>query len=135
MSMQPNTQLPPCITLARHTRRSSPVIRRYARAVRKTRLGLDTVDANLALGLPVDARDYAVGAHILLDLGVRRIRLITNNPDKQAALAGAGVAVVGRVAVGASINSRNVTYLRTKQARMGHALDFHSCDAASVVSE
>jgi 3,4-dihydroxy 2-butanone 4-phosphate synthase / GTP cyclohydrolase II len=99
------------------------------------RLGLDTVDANLALGLPVDARDYAVGAHILLDLGVRRIRLITNNPDKQAALAGAGVAVVGRVAVGASINSLNVTYLRTKQARMGHALDFHSCDAASVVSE
>ncbi len=87
------------------------------------RLGLDTVDANLELGLPVDTRDYAVGAQILLDLGVRRVRLITNNPDKSAALTGHGIEVTERVALDSRVNAHNVTYLRTKRERMGHAID------------
>jgi 3,4-dihydroxy 2-butanone 4-phosphate synthase / GTP cyclohydrolase II len=96
------------------------------------RLGLDTVDANIALGLPVDARDYAIGAHVLIDLGVRRVRLITNNPDKQAALTRAGLTVVERVALEADLRPSTVTYLRTKQLRMGHAIDLRPFDDAPV---
>ena len=95
------------------------------------RLALDTVDANLALGLPVDVRDYSTAAHILLDLGVRTVRLMTNNPDKQDALDHAGVTVVGRVALDAAVTARNVTYLRTKKERMGHAIDLRARDGAS----
>jgi GTP cyclohydrolase II/3,4-dihydroxy 2-butanone 4-phosphate synthase/GTP cyclohydrolase II len=86
------------------------------------RLGLDTVDANLRLGLPVDDRDYAVGAHILADLGVRRVRLITNNPDKVAALEEHGLTVVERVRMDTRTNPHNVSYLRTKRERMGHSI-------------
>jgi 3,4-dihydroxy 2-butanone 4-phosphate synthase / GTP cyclohydrolase II len=96
------------------------------------RLGLDTVDANLALGLPVDVRDYAIGAHVLIDLGVRRVRLMTNNPDKQLALAAAGLTVVGRVALDADVTPHNVTYLRTKKDRMGHAIEFGSGDGVAA---
>ena len=96
------------------------------------RLGLDTVDANLELGLPVDTRDYAVGARILLDLGVRRVRLITNNPDKSAALAEYGIEVSGRVALDARANAHNVTYLRTKRERMGHTIDLAPADPPTV---
>jgi len=86
-------------------------------------LGLDTVDANLHLGLPVDGRDYGVAAEILYDLGVRRLRLVTNNPDKSAGLAAAGLSVVDRIALPSRPGRHNIDYLRTKRDRMGHLLD------------
>lgn len=84
--------------------------------------GHDTVDANLALGLPVDSRTYGVAAQILVDLGVRRIRLLTNNPEKLAGLAGYGLTEVARVPLPVSPNPENVRYLETKRARLGHLL-------------
>lgn len=84
--------------------------------------GRDTVDANLDLGLPVDAREYWQAASILRDLGVERIRLITNNPDKTAALEEHGITVVERVARPAQVNQHNLGYLRTKERRMGHKI-------------
>jgi 3,4-dihydroxy 2-butanone 4-phosphate synthase/GTP cyclohydrolase II len=84
--------------------------------------GHDTVDANLELGLPVDARDYGVGARILEDLGVRSIRLITNNPRKSAGLEAYGVTVADRVASYIAPTPENEHYLRTKRERMGHEL-------------
>jgi GTP cyclohydrolase II len=86
--------------------------------------GLDTVDANLALGLPVDRRDYAAAAHILLSLGLRQVRLLTNNPAKSAALEKHGVQVVERVPLEVPPNPVNLEYLRTKADRMGHLLAF-----------
>ncbi len=85
--------------------------------------GRDTVDANLELGLPADARDYGIGAQILTDLGVRRVRLLTNNPAKRAGLERYGVTVVGRVPLMVRANRENLAYLRTKRDRMGHQLD------------
>jgi 3,4-dihydroxy 2-butanone 4-phosphate synthase/GTP cyclohydrolase II len=85
--------------------------------------GRDTVDANLDLGLPADARDYGTGAQILYDLGVRSMRLLTNNPDKRAGLEGYGLSVVGRVPLPVRPHPENVRYLRTKRDRMGHLLD------------
>ncbi len=84
--------------------------------------GLDTVDANLALGLPVDSRDYGTGAQILADLGVGKIRLMTNNPRKFAALAGYGLTIVERVPLKVEPNPANRRYLETKQTRLGHLL-------------
>lgn len=84
--------------------------------------GLDTVDANLALGLPEDARDYRVAAHMLLDLGVHSVRLLTNNPDKIAGLRLHGVEVVERIPMEIAPNAVNLSYLRTKHDRMGHLL-------------
>ncbi|MFG1926163.1 bifunctional 3,4-dihydroxy-2-butanone-4-phosphate synthase/GTP cyclohydrolase II [Cryptosporangium sp. NPDC048952] len=84
--------------------------------------GSDTVDANLELGLPVDARDYAIGAQILLDLGVRSVRLLTNNPAKQASLESYGLQVSGRVTLPAHAHPENVRYLTTKRDRMGHEI-------------
>jgi 3,4-dihydroxy 2-butanone 4-phosphate synthase/GTP cyclohydrolase II len=84
--------------------------------------GHDTVDANLHLGLPVDARDYGVGARILADLGVRSVRLITNNPGKCAGLEAYGMTVAARVPSYISPSPENEHYLRTKRERMGHAL-------------
>ncbi len=84
--------------------------------------GADTVDANLALGLPADARDYGIGAQILVDLGVKSMRLLTNNPDKRAGLEGYGLTVVGRVPLPARTSPQNLRYLRTKRDRMGHDL-------------
>jgi 3,4-dihydroxy 2-butanone 4-phosphate synthase/GTP cyclohydrolase II len=86
-------------------------------------LGRDTVDANLELGLPADARDYGTGAQILYDLGVRSMRLLTNNPAKRAGLEGYGLTVVGRVGMPSRPHPENVRYLRTKRDRMGHLLD------------
>jgi GTP cyclohydrolase II len=86
--------------------------------------GLDTVDANLALGLPVDRREYASAAAILRELGLRRVRLLTNNPLKSAALEQHGVEVVERVPLAVRPNSVNRRYLRTKADRMGHLLAF-----------
>ncbi|MDQ3763922.1 MAG: bifunctional 3,4-dihydroxy-2-butanone-4-phosphate synthase/GTP cyclohydrolase II [Actinomycetota bacterium] len=84
--------------------------------------GADTVDANLALGMPADARDYGTGAQILLELGVRSMRLLTNNPTKRAALEGYGLKIVDRVALPVRPNPENLYYLRTKRDRMGHDL-------------
>ncbi len=85
--------------------------------------GQDTVDANSALGLPVDSREYGVGAAILADLGIRRLRLITNNPHKYIGLAGFDLGIVGRVRTAGGITSDNLTYLRTKRDRLGHDLE------------
>ncbi|MFF3860914.1 bifunctional 3,4-dihydroxy-2-butanone-4-phosphate synthase/GTP cyclohydrolase II [Streptomyces sp. NPDC002209] len=84
--------------------------------------GRDTLDANLELGLPADARDYAAGAQILADLGVRSVRLLTNNPDKSEALVRHGIAVNDRVAMPMEAGEHNLRYLRTKRDRMGHDL-------------
>jgi GTP cyclohydrolase II len=86
--------------------------------------GLDTVDANLALGLPVDRRDYAAAAHVLRSLGLRQVRLLTNNPLKSAALERYGVQVAERVPLTVPPNPVNRHYLRTKADRMGHLLAF-----------
>lgn len=86
--------------------------------------GQDTVEANLALGLPVDSRDYQVAAHILGDLGVKSIRLMTNNPRKMNKLGDYGVQVVERVPVLTAHTPHNIAYLRTKQQKLGHMLDF-----------
>jgi 3,4-dihydroxy 2-butanone 4-phosphate synthase/GTP cyclohydrolase II len=82
--------------------------------------GLDTVEANHALGLPEDARDYRVAAEMLLDLGVRRINLLTNNPAKIEGLGRHGVEVVERVPLRVLAKPSNVGYLRTKREKMGH---------------
>ncbi len=84
--------------------------------------GLDTVDANLALGLPVDRRDYAAAARVLRNLGLSQVRLLTNNPLKQAALERHGIMVVERVPLAMAPNPINQQYLRTKADRMGHLL-------------
>jgi len=83
----------------------------------------DTVDANLELGLPVDTRDYGTGASILSDLHVRRLRLITNNPDKSSGLEGLDLTLIGRVPMPTPVGPENIAYLRTKRDRMGHVLD------------
>jgi 3,4-dihydroxy 2-butanone 4-phosphate synthase/GTP cyclohydrolase II len=82
--------------------------------------GLDTVDANTALGLPVDQRDYGIGAQILTDLGVKTIHLMTNNPHKYRGLSGFGLDITERIPLHAGVNPDNVAYLRTKRERMGH---------------
>lgn len=84
--------------------------------------GADTVDANLALGMPADARDYGTGAQILIDLGVRSMRLLSNNPTKRAGLEGYGLRIVGRLPLPVRPNAENLRYLRTKRDRMGHDL-------------
>jgi len=84
--------------------------------------GADTVDANLRLGLPADARDYGTGASILVDLGLRSVRLLTNNPVKRAALSGFGLVLVGREPLEVAPNARNAAYLSTKAERFGHEL-------------
>ena len=84
--------------------------------------GLDTLEANLALGLPVDSREYAVAGEVLRDLGVRSVRLMTNNPAKSRGLRDCGIAVTGRVPVLVPPHAGNVDYLRTKRDRMDHLL-------------
>ncbi len=84
--------------------------------------GLDTVEANTALGFLPDERDYGTGAQILHDLGVRRLRLLTNNPSKQYSLAGYGLEIVERVPLEISPNVENEDYLRAKREKMGHLL-------------
>ncbi|MEY3806190.1 MAG: hypothetical protein RIR69_1002 [Actinomycetota bacterium] len=85
--------------------------------------GLDTVDANVELGLPVDSREYGIGAQILADLGVREIRLMTNNPAKYGGLGGYGLTVVERVPLQTIPTPENEAYLRTKAERMGHLMN------------
>lgn len=85
--------------------------------------GLDTVDANLKLGFPADLRDYGIGAQILKDLGVTKIRLLTNNPRKIKGLEGHGLEVVERVPIQMEAGENNSRYLQTKRAKLGHMLN------------
>lgn len=85
--------------------------------------GLDTVEANLKLGFKPDLRDYGIGAQILVDLGVRKMRLITNNPKKIIGLEGYGLKVVERVPVEVSPHDKNIVYLQTKKKKLGHMLE------------
>ncbi|MEV4427109.1 bifunctional 3,4-dihydroxy-2-butanone-4-phosphate synthase/GTP cyclohydrolase II [Streptomyces sp. R-07] len=94
--------------------------------------GRDTLDANLELGLPADARDYAAGAQILGDLGVRSLRLMTNNPDKIDALTRHGLRVEGREPMPVQAGEHNLRYLRTKRDRMGHDLPWLDGSPAST---
>ena len=84
--------------------------------------GSDTVEANLELGLPVDSREYGIGAQILAQLGVQKLRVLTNNPAKYSGLAGYGLEVVDRVPLLTSPRQQNIAYLRTKEERLGHLL-------------
>ncbi|GHH15227.1 bifunctional 3,4-dihydroxy-2-butanone-4-phosphate synthase/GTP cyclohydrolase II [Streptomyces rubradiris] len=94
--------------------------------------GHDTLDANLELGLPADARDYGAGARILADLGVREVRLMTNNPDKTDALRRHGIEVTGREPMPVQAGEHNLRYLRTKRDRMGHDLPWLDTSAVSA---
>jgi 3,4-dihydroxy 2-butanone 4-phosphate synthase/GTP cyclohydrolase II len=87
--------------------------------------GFDTVDANTELGLPIDSREYGIGAQILADLGVRELKLMTNNPAKYGGLGGYGLTVVERVSLNTIPTPENEAYLRTKRERMGHHIDMH----------
>ena len=92
------------------------------KAYRLQEEGLDTVDANLALGLPADLRDYGIGAQILVDLGLSSIRLLTNNPKKISGLAGYGLSITDQIPIEHAPNAHNVAYMRTKAVRMDHTL-------------
>ncbi|KOT50724.1 MULTISPECIES: bifunctional 3,4-dihydroxy-2-butanone-4-phosphate synthase/GTP cyclohydrolase II [Streptomyces] len=94
--------------------------------------GRDTLDANLELGLPADARDYGAGAQVLADLGVRSLRLMTNNPEKTEALVRHGLKVTGREPMPVQAGEHNLRYLRTKRDRMGHDLPWLDAERASA---
>ncbi|MFF6786755.1 bifunctional 3,4-dihydroxy-2-butanone-4-phosphate synthase/GTP cyclohydrolase II [Streptomyces sp. NPDC012510] len=102
------------------------------RAYELQELGRDTLDANLELGLPADARDYGAGAQILRDLGVRSLRLMTNNPEKTDALVRHGLTVVDREPMPVRAGEHNLRYLRTKRDRMGHDLPWLDTVPAST---
>ena len=90
--------------------------------------GLDTVEANEALGLPVDRREYGIGMQILVDLGVQRMRLMTNNPIKRSGLDGFGLEIMERLPIEIAPNPHNADYLRTKREKMGHLLEATESD-------
>ncbi|MFM7902450.1 MAG: GTP cyclohydrolase II, partial [Bacteroidota bacterium] len=92
------------------------------KAYKLQEMGRDTVEANLELGFSMDERDYGVGAQILRDLGVRKMRLMTNNPTKRAGLVGYGLEIVENVPIEIVSNSHNRLYLETKRDKMGHSL-------------
>ncbi|MCA1833301.1 MAG: bifunctional 3,4-dihydroxy-2-butanone-4-phosphate synthase/GTP cyclohydrolase II [Actinobacteria bacterium] len=94
------------------------------RAYQLQEQGRDTVEANLELGFAADPRDYGVGAQILVDVGVRSMRLLTNNPTKRAGLEGYGLTISERVPIQTSTTVHNISYLRTKKTKLGHLLDF-----------
>ncbi|WP_338874580.1 bifunctional 3,4-dihydroxy-2-butanone-4-phosphate synthase/GTP cyclohydrolase II [Spirosoma sp. SC4-14] len=92
------------------------------KAYKLQEMGRDTVEANIELGLPMDARDYGIGAQILRDLGVRKLRLLSNNPKKRAGLMGYGLEIVETLPIEMPSNPHNVRYLRTKRDKMGHTI-------------
>jgi 3,4-dihydroxy 2-butanone 4-phosphate synthase/GTP cyclohydrolase II len=92
------------------------------RAYKLQEEGLDTVDANLRLGLPADLRDYGIGAQILVDLGLSSIRILTNNPKKISGMSGYGLSVTDQIPIQHPPNEHNEDYLRTKRDRLGHTL-------------
>jgi 3,4-dihydroxy 2-butanone 4-phosphate synthase/GTP cyclohydrolase II len=92
------------------------------RAYRLQDQGLDTVEANQALGLPADLREYGIGAQILHYLGVRRMRILTNNPKKLHGLAGYGLELVDQIPLQTTPNPNNAKYLETKRSKLGHWL-------------
>jgi 3,4-dihydroxy 2-butanone 4-phosphate synthase/GTP cyclohydrolase II len=93
------------------------------RAYKLQEEGKDTVEANLELGFPADLRDYGVGAQILADLGIKEVRLLTNNPRKIVGLEGYGLEVVDRVPIEMPLKPENIRYMTTKKSKMGHLLD------------
>lgn len=93
--------------------------------------GRDTVEANEELGLPVDSREYGIGAQILRDIGVRTMRLMTNNPAKYVGLKGYGLAIVGRVPLLTPLTAENRRYLETKRSKMGHVYGHEDSDSAA----
>jgi 3,4-dihydroxy 2-butanone 4-phosphate synthase / GTP cyclohydrolase II len=96
--------------------------------------GLDTVEANHRLGFPADMRDYGIGAQILYDLGVRKMRLMTNNPSKRAGLDGYGLEIVERVPLHTLPNPNNRRYMDTKRDKMGHLIEELTADGADTVA-
>jgi 3,4-dihydroxy 2-butanone 4-phosphate synthase/GTP cyclohydrolase II len=88
--------------------------------------GFDTVDANLELGFGMDERDYGVGAQILRDLGVSKIKLMSNNPKKRAGLLGYGLEIIDNISIEVPSNKHNASYLKTKKDKMGHNLKLGS---------
>ena len=97
--------------------------------------GLDTVEANLKLGFPPDLRHYGVGAQILVDLGVEKMRLLTNNPKKVVGLESFGLKLVEQVPIIAPVNDENRRYMKTKQERMGHLIDPDYLDTTAADGE
>jgi 3,4-dihydroxy 2-butanone 4-phosphate synthase/GTP cyclohydrolase II len=97
--------------------------------------GRDTVEANLELGFPADSREYGIGAQILVDLGVTTMRLMTNNPAKYGGIEGYGLEIVERVPVQTEPTDENIAYLRAKQSKLGHLLEFDAEAAEAVDSE
>jgi len=102
------------------------------RAYRLQEDGLDTLDANVALGLPIDARDYGAATAILADLGIETVRLLTNNPEKVRQLEAHGIRVAERVPLVVGVGAGNTEYLDTKRRRMGHAIDDHQLTDAAA---
>src|SRR5439155_25732645 len=102
------------------------------RAYQLQEQGLDTVEANEELGFPADPRDYGIGAQILVDLGVKTMRLLTNNPSKRAGLEGYGLSIVERVPLQTNPRAENIGYLRTKREKLGHLLDHLDPDVISL---
>ena len=94
--------------------------------------GRDTVEANLELGFPPDQRDYGIGAQVLYDLGVRSMRLLTNNPEKRAGLEGHGLSIQERLPLQTEPTPQNVGYLRAKREKLGHLLDLPEADGPAV---
>jgi 3,4-dihydroxy 2-butanone 4-phosphate synthase/GTP cyclohydrolase II len=109
------------IYLRRHEGRGIGLVNKL-KAYQLQDQGMDTVEANLHLGFPADPRDYGIGAQILIDLGLEKIRLLTNNPQKRAGLRGFGLEVVDQVPLVVTPNPVNLAYLRTKQSKLGHTL-------------
>jgi len=85
--------------------------------------GMDTVEANHALGFPADLREYGIGAQMMVELGIRKLRLLTNNPKKISGINGWGLEIVERVPIQVSQNEKNAGYLKTKKEKMGHLLN------------
>jgi 3,4-dihydroxy 2-butanone 4-phosphate synthase/GTP cyclohydrolase II len=97
--------------------------------------GADTVDANLELGLPADAREYSAGAQMLADLGVRSVRLLTNNPAKISGLTSCGVDVTERVPLPPAVTPYNLRYLTTKRDRLGHEIELAAQPVAQPIAQ